>query len=340
MKKPQRIIISRTDSIGDVVLTLPVAGALKQNFPECEIIFLGSSYTEAVIKCCPYVDKFENWALISQLPFSEQVTRIKSLQADTIVHVFPRKEIAKLAKCAGISTRIGTSHRLFHWMTCNNRINLSRRNSDLHEAQLNLKLLQPLGLKNVGDTLDEVRGYLSLVPKAQDFEELRLLQPDRFNLILHPKSNGSGREWGIDNFEKLVEILPQERYRIFICGTAREEKLMGNLAQIRAENVVQLCGRLTLDQYIAFITAADALIASGTGPLHVAAAVGTNALGLYPPMRPIHPGRWQPIGPKVKVFCIDKACEECRKTGECTCMRSITPEAIRDYLDGLVEKQK
>lgn len=333
MKSPRRIIISRTDSIGDVVLTLPVAGALKKHFPDCTVIFLGSSYTKPIVECCPYVDEFADWHLISQLSEKEQIKYFQSLNADTILHIFPRKEIAKLAQKSNITTRVGTSHRSFHWFTCNRRINLSRRKSDLHEAQLNLKLLEPLGLTNVGSTLEEVQQYLSLVPKATDFEALKLLTPDRFNLIFHPKSNGSGREWGIENFQRLLEILPKDRYRVFICGTAKEKALMGDLANVAAENVVQMCGRLTLDEYVAFIAAADGLIASGTGPLHVAAAVGTNAIGLYPPMRPIHPGRWQPIGPKVKVFCADKACEDCRKNGDCACMRSITPESVLDYLN-------
>lgn len=333
MKTPQRIIISRTDSIGDVVLTLPVAGALKHHFPDCRVIFLGSSYTKDIVECCPFVDEFADWHFITQLPVDKQIDYIKSLNADTILHVFPRKEIAKLAKRAGIPNRIGTSHRTFHWLTCNQLINLSRRKSDLHEAQLNLKLLAPLGLTSIGGTLQDVQRYLALTPQAKEFEALKLLKPDRYNVIFHPKSNGSGREWGIENFQRLLEILPKEQYRIFICGTQKEEKLMGGLAQIEAENVVQMCGQLNLAEYVSFIAAADALIASGTGPLHVAAAVGTNAIGIYPPMHPIHPGRWSPIGKKVKVLCADKECEACRKTEDCACMKAIKPEAVREYLD-------
>ena len=56
-----RILISRTDSIGDVVLTLPVAGILKQTFPGCTIIFLGREYTRAVIEACDHVDQFVAW---------------------------------------------------------------------------------------------------------------------------------------------------------------------------------------------------------------------------------------------------------------------------------------
>jgi heptosyltransferase-3 len=55
-----------------------------------------------------------------------------------------------------------------------------------------------------------------------------------------------------------------------------------------------------LDELIAFIFNADGLLASGTGPLHLAAASGIHALGLFPPSRPIHPGRWAPLGKKAE----------------------------------------
>jgi len=57
----QTILISRTDSIGDVCLTLPICAALKQKFPSARIVFLGKSYTQAIIESCPAVDEFLNW---------------------------------------------------------------------------------------------------------------------------------------------------------------------------------------------------------------------------------------------------------------------------------------
>lgn len=53
---------------------------------------------------------------------------------------------------------------------------------------------------------------------------------------------------------------------------------------------------MDLYQFVSFIRNADGLIASGTGPLHIAAASGINTLGLFPCVRPIHPGRWAPLG--------------------------------------------
>src|SRR5262245_2815004 len=55
---PENIIISRADSIGDVVLTLPVASVLKEQFPKARIIFLGKEYTRQVIEACANIDEF------------------------------------------------------------------------------------------------------------------------------------------------------------------------------------------------------------------------------------------------------------------------------------------
>ncbi len=55
---PGNILISRTDSIGDTVLTLPVAGALKKYFPDMKIGYLGNAYTRPVIEACKWIDDF------------------------------------------------------------------------------------------------------------------------------------------------------------------------------------------------------------------------------------------------------------------------------------------
>jgi heptosyltransferase-3 len=140
MQTKQRILLSRTDSIGDVILTLPMAGVLKANFPDCEVLFLGRSYTKAVIGSSEHVDLFVNYDEILKRDHQGQIEFMKDLNIDIFIHVFPVKEIAQLAKAARIPKRIGTRNRLWHWFTCTTRVKLSRKNSDLHESQLNMKL--------------------------------------------------------------------------------------------------------------------------------------------------------------------------------------------------------
>jgi heptosyltransferase III len=332
-----KIIISRTDAIGDVVLTLPVAGVLRSLYPDCRIYFLGRSYTREVVEACEHVDEFLNWDELKELPPAEAARAFEATGADIIVHVFPDKQIARLAKRAGIAQRIGTTNRIYHWWTCNRLVKLSRRHSPYHEAQLNLKLAVPLGAKDLY-TLDEIGGFYGLTRLAQVPPAIAgLIDPHRFNLVLHPKSRGSAREWGLDNFSELIGRLPPDRFNIFITGTAAEGELVRPLLD-QNPRLVDLTGKLSLGELMAFLSRADGLIAASTGPLHLAAALGIHALGIYPPIKPMHPGRWAPIGPRAAVFVKTIDCEACRKTGDCACMRGIGPELLSSRLLALSAK--
>ncbi|MBN2348947.1 MAG: glycosyltransferase family 9 protein [Bacteroidales bacterium] len=328
----KRIIISRTDSLGDVVLTLPLAGYLKQQIPGVSLLFLGNSYTRPLIEACEHIDHFLNWEKIRDLPFSEQVNTLRNLQADVILHVFPNKSVARAAKKAGITLRIGTSHRLYHWYTCNKPVNYSRKKSDLHEAQLNFKLLLPLGLPTEIALVEIPELYgLKRIPKLpKKFSEL--LSRSYFNLIVHPKSKGSAREWGLENFAKLIELLPSDKFKIFVTGTNEEGTEMEAFLKENERQVFDLTGKLTLDELIAFISACDGMVAASTGPLHIAAALKKVVVGLYAPMHPIHPGRWAPLGKNTSYLVLDKTCSDCRKSMDCECIRSISPGEVFSIL--------
>ena len=330
----QTFLVSRTDAIGDVVLTLPVCGQMKRMFPGCRVVLIGRTYTAAVAAACPWVDDFLNVDELLRLPAAAQVAVFRGLEAHAIVHVFPNKHLAWLARKAKIPVRIGTRNRWFHWLTCNRLVALSRMNSPLHEAQLNLQLLQPLG-KSRALPLPFVAELGKLAPTEplapQWLQLLKSRQPTQLNIILHPRSRGSAREWGLHNFGQLAQLLHRAGHRVFVTGTAAEgEELADWLAENAASITANLTGQLSLPQLIALIAGADGLVAGSTGPLHLAAALGRHALGLYPPIRPMHPGRWAPLGPKAEFAVFDKPnCQGCRTApAACTCIRALLPTAI------------
>lgn len=322
----QKIIISRTDSIGDVVLTLPLAGILKEKYPNCTILFLGKTYTKPVVKLSKYVDEFINWDELQKK--ENPVDTLKALKADVFIHVFPNKELARMVHKAKIPIRIGTKGRLFHTLTCNKKVSFSRRKSNLHEAQLNTKLLAPLGIDKLF-SLEEIKHFYGFEKITPLPEKLKLLiNKDKKSIILHPKSKGSAKEWGLDNFKKLIEVLPENEFQIFISGTEEEGKLIGNSLPFEKQNVVSLVGKLTLVEFISFISATDGLVAASTGPLHVSAALGKKAIGLFSPKKPIHPGRWSPLGKQAQAVVFNANCELCKKGKDCNCIQKITPEQV------------
>jgi heptosyltransferase-3 len=326
------IIISRSDSIGDVVLTLPMAGIIKAFLPQSKVIFLGRNYTRDVICLSEHVDEFVSYDDLLKLNEAERLDTFENLQATHIIHVFPVKEIAWLAKKAKIANRIGTTNRLWHWFTCNIKVKLSRKNSNLHEAQLNIKLLEPLGIHKAFslEELASAYGFTKIPGLEKSVEDL--IVAEKKHVILHPKSKGSAREWGLDNFSKLITELDKTKYAIYISGTAQEGELLRSLIEKHPE-VTDLTGKLSLQQFIGFINRCDVLIAASTGPLHIAAALGKKAIGLFAPMRPIHPGRWKPIGKKATYVVLDKDCEDCRKTKDCHCIREIKTRDVIKLID-------
>jgi heptosyltransferase-3 len=330
----QTFLVSRTDAIGDVVLTLPVCGMLKQLFPGCQVVLIGRSYTAAVAAACPWVDAFLASDELAQLPETNQVAQLRSYTATAIIHVFPNKVLARLGRRAGIPVRIGTRNRLFHWLTCNWLVALSRRHSPLHEAQLNLQLLAPLGYSTPLQ-LPEVAQLVQLVPAVPvPPRVLRLLEarlPGQLNILLHPRSRGSAREWGLPHFGQLAQLLHAAGHRVFVTGTAAEGvELATWLTENASYLAADLTGQLALPELIACIAAADGLVAGSTGPLHLAAALGRYALGLYPPIRPMHPGRWGPLGPHAEYLVFDRPdCQDCRtQPAQCTCIKAIEAAAV------------
>ncbi|HQV50896.1 MAG: glycosyltransferase family 9 protein [Flavobacteriales bacterium] len=307
-RSPERIILSRTDSIGDVMLTLPLAGLLKQWFPNIHITFLGRSYTAPILRCCEHVDSILTMEELEANNTADAVAKLRDLHADAIVHVFPEQRVAQWAKKAAIPIRIGTSHRWWHWFTANERVSFSRKNSDLHEAQLNVKLLAPFGITDQ-PSISELAALTGFRRIAPDRTVSDLVRSDRKCVILHPRSKGSAAEWGLDRFTELIELLDPEVYQVIITGTASEASEYRYGLPVHLPHVTDTGGKLNLDQLIALIGASDALIAASTGPLHIAAACGVKAIGLYPTQRPMHPGRWSPLGKDVHVLVNETAKE-------------------------------
>ena len=96
---------------------------------------------------------------------------------------------------------------------------------------------------------------------------------------------------------------------------------------------MDITGIFSLPQFIAFISQADYLIAASTGPLHIASSLGIGAIGIYPPIRPMHPGRWQPIGKKAQALVINKSCSDCRKNPHsCICIDQVNAKQIADIM--------
>ncbi len=318
------ILICRTDNIGDVVLTLPLAGYLKSLYPGIRIDFLCSAYAASVVSNCRFVDQ-----VIVLETLEDPAAYFARESFDTIIFAFPHRRLALAARKAGVKNRVGNSHRLFHWFTCNKLAHFSRARSALHEAQLNFALLRPMGI-HYTPPLAAIPALFGLsAPRQVAIDALFSAAP--FNLILHPKSNGSGREWPLGHYTQVAQrLLPYPNICVWITGSAAEAIAIAQEAAplLALPNVQSVCGKFDLESLTALIGACDGLVASGTGPLHMSAALGRPTLGLFPPAKSINPARWGTLGEQGQTLCLVKCGGGCHDGATCACMRGITPEQV------------
>ena len=378
-KDKKKILISRIDAIGDVILTLPMAGYLKNHSKEInaseivfgnkkkeediEVFFLGSSYTRAVVTCSGYVDHFLDYSMLRKRNLFELVRFLRAKNLTTFIHVFPNFKLALAAFLACIPERIGTSRRWYHWLFCNKWPSVSRKTSSFHEAQLNLSLLAPLfsqrevrqNKKFIIPSVVEIPSYYGFPPagsrrfliqnKLLASLMAKYFSSDLTKVIIHPFSKGSAREWPLNQFAELINSLSSKKFQVFLTGSKEDSLKIKErlLPLLKNKKVHDLSGTMSLEELVTFISCCDVLVAASTGPLHIAAASGIWAFGLYPPRKSIHPGRWSPLGNKTKVFCFgweEKILCERPCQPPCFCMERIEVKNVLQALEDVRKDEK
>ena len=316
--KIRKILLARTeDYIGDTVLTLPLAGILKSRLPNTQVAFLGVEYSEPIVKKSIFVDEFYDW---------DKFKDLSKCNADAVMLVSPWFDIAKAVWQAKIPIRIGTARRWFHWLYTNRRVSLKKRAVHLHETQLTTSFLPAIGIKDDFKVDKLYRYYGWRKENKRPFPNV--ISNTKRNIILHPKSRGSAPEWPLQHYYELARILGEHNFNVIISGVKEEKDYMQkncpNLFEL--PHVTDIVGRYNLTDFINIVEQADCLVASSTGPLHLAAAAGINSIGLYAPVRPQHPNRWKPIGKRVKILCKGQPTNNKKDINK---IKTITPDDVR-----------
>ena len=325
-----KILICRTDNIGDVVLSLPMLALLKQHWPDCHISMLTRAYTKSIIDACPLIDSWINWDLLQKDPAAQQLLRAQNftvaIQAHANCHA-----VTKLIYKAKIPMRIGRGRHLAKRLYLSHRLESARRTANLHEAQLNVGLLQPLGIEC---QLPAAQLYqlMPLSPAPLPSQLQNLLDPNRFKLVLHPFSNGSAREWPLKKFMALSAALNPQHYQIIITGSTAEAKKLASAPWHNQSNLTNLCGKINLMQLLSLLQNVNGIVTNSTGPLHMAAALGCNSLGLFPKSKGIGMQRWHPIGCNAQALATNRPCPGKCSQHACACMQSISVQTVQQQI--------
>ncbi|MBX2894986.1 MAG: glycosyltransferase [Cyclobacteriaceae bacterium] len=321
-----RVVLARTDSLADVVLALPLAGYLKKVMPAIEITFIARQKYESVLARCVHVDYFLSYESVI-----ENTQLLDAQKADTIIFINPEERLAKVAKAWGIRNRVATAHKLFNWRYCNHLVDFSRFKSNQHESQLNFQLLRPFYINR-----DLATNELAPLHGLQiDAEPVVFLEKDKFNLILHPVA-GSEKDqgWPLINYLKLVELLPQDSFRVFITGTEEDgHRINKDLPQLTNHPLVtNLTGKQTLAELISFIGQADGFVSTHNGVLHLASVLNRLTIGIYTFKKPEHPSRKRPIGSRSTYLAVGQLCSACQNNQPCTCLANLDAETVKNKL--------
>jgi heptosyltransferase III len=151
--------------------------------------------------------------------------------------------------------------------------------------------------------------------------------------VIHPGSGGSARDWPLERFGDLGRMIATKYgVRVLVTGGEREHEATALVAERAGAGAISLCGALTLPELAALYARAAVVIANSTGPLHLAAALGTAVVGIYPQLTAMSPARWGPYTDRKRVLVPDAPadCRLCRKGERCACIESITREQVYD----------
>jgi len=327
MNTPKNLLIIRTDRIGDVVLTLPLAQIVKKYYPECKVSLLLTEYTKTLAAENPYIDEI----LILRTE-NKKVSLVKNLSVlerhhfDSCIVVSPSFIMALIVFLSEIKLRIGTGYRWYSFLF-NSKIFAHRKFAEKHELEFNIDMLKPLGIDYTPKK--EELDYSIKADNVSHIETESLFAEEKINprkpiIIIHPGSGGSSVDYPASKFKELIELIMQiPGTQVILTGSEQEINLC-SLMEIPGKTK-NFAGKLSLARLIALIEKSHIFIANSTGPLHLAAALGKYVIGFYPNQLACSSKRWGPYSDKGFVFTPDNECEDCKRE-QCAsenCMNSI-----------------
>ena len=322
-----KILISRSDKLGDLVLALPFVESMKLRYEQCQIDVLASLYASPILENNRLIDKIvrvQNDQLLSNKLYKKDLLhRLKLAKYDVVVALYPERQISGLFYKAGITHRIGTAGR-FHSVLFNYRLFHSRKANRKHESQYNLDFLR---FFRPGPTASTPAVYPTEKELRNARRILREVGIEGDFIVLHPGSGGSAENWPPEQFLQLYRKLRDAGMSVVVSGSDQEGEMIDEIAWRTNLEVKKITGATDLRTLAAVLSLATTVVSNSTGPLHLAVAVGTKVVGLYPSREVMSPVRWGPLGDGHQV--IQPVVIRCTcPPKHCRCMESISVEQV------------
>jgi heptosyltransferase II len=333
----KKILLARTDRLGDVVLTTPAIKAVRKAYPDAYIAMIVRPYAYLVVKNNPYLDEVilydkdkKHRSLIATIRFAMDLKR-RGFDRAVIFHPTNRMHI--IAYIANIPRRIGYDNRLKFLLT--DRIKNIKHEGTKHEKDYTLDMLKCLGIRTSEDEL------LVPVDTAAKQQVEDILARNGFKksdkiVSIHPGASCASKIWPSERFAKLSDLLiKMHNVKVIILGgnDKRDRFCVSALKKFMRNKAIFLNGILDITQLAAVLEKTTLFISNDSGPVHVATAVGTPVIDIFGRAQPgLGPLRWGPLGLKDIVIHKDLNCRDSCLAHNCkksfACIRAISVDDV------------
>ena len=342
MKDIKKIIISRTDKIGDLVLSIPSFFMVKKMYPHAEIIVLVRKYNYEIVKNLPYIDRVVK---IDDYRRVELIEKIKYFKADIFIALYNDEFVMQLAKASGARVKIGPLSKIKSFFVYNKGVLQKRSKSIKNEAEYNLDLVKKLNSKKFNDLfeLNTEVFYEEKHRKAVEIfmKEKKIKSPI---LVINPFMGGSAKNISDEEYMELIKAILDKIKDIDIvitCHISEEErgqKIIDGVGESLGDRVYLYANGGDLLNLAAMIDRADIYFGGSTGPTHIAGSLKKSIVAIYPNKKTQAPLRWGVFGNKDVTYIVpdrDKNEDYKHKFFD-----SYTDEVKKDIVDAIKFKLK
>ena len=305
----KKLLVVRTDAIGDLLLATPALDALRAKFPRAHIALMVRPYNQFVVKNNPAIDevivedlydRFHFGHRIGLWKYLQWIFRIRFKRFDVMINLAGDFPYALIGYLAGIPCRIGDRGRVAYSWLYNCQVNHRLNSWALHEVEHNFELLEPLGIDR------REAGKCRLYPDADKLEAAAQLLRDnglagKKIIGVNVGTIGTNKPWALANYVELVKRLSVEyQTKIVLVGGPKENELNKSILPELEGAAVNL-GGLPVELFIALLKQLDLYVGNDTGPTHLAAALDVPSVILYT-SKYQQPARWAPWGNRHKLI--------------------------------------
>lgn len=280
----KRILIVRTDRVGDVVMITPMLREIKKTFPDAFIGTLTQPNTTAILQNNPYVDVLITDDLKKE-SYKKVIAEIIKYKFTDGLLVLPTERAAYQMFSARIKNRIGVGKKLYEVITFMKSVSRNNYIPLRHEADYCMDLARKIGV--VSDNIQpEIFVTDKEKIKALDFYKSIGIKDSTFRIILHTGSRNSAPNWSEEKYLELLKGIiakfPNEDFSIMLTAFEMTDEFKKKVAALNDSRIIDVADKITnLRDFIVVISGIDLMLCSSTGPIHLADALDIKCIGIH-----------------------------------------------------------